>query len=192
MTDSNGDHEISNEDVALFREITRDVRPLKGDDRADTRSQRASSESITDVFSKPNLSEEHPPIVATDRNNPLLEMVQPEERLFYLRGELPNSTLKKFRRGDLCSTDELDLHGLNIAEAAAELTSFINLALDNGVRCFRLIHGKGTRSADQLPILKSMANMWLRDQENILAFCSARQQDGGAGALYVLLKRQSI
>ncbi|MBC8520073.1 MAG: Smr/MutS family protein [Gammaproteobacteria bacterium] len=192
MTDSDSDHKIESEDAALFREITRDVRPLNKDNRADTYSQRARSEHIKDSFSELSLSEEHSSIIATDKNDPLLEMVQPEERLFYLRGELPGSTLKKFKRGDLCSRDELDLHGLNSVEAARELASFIRFALHNGVRCFRLIHGKGTRSADKLPILKSMVNMWLRHHGSVLAFCSARQRDGGSGALYVLLKRPDI
>lgn len=85
---------------------------------------------------------------------------------------------------------EIDLHGLNSREATEALDEFLVEAVAHRVRCFHLIHGKGRRSADQLPVLKSLVNRWLRQRREVLAFCSARQRDGGTGALYVLLKRQ--
>ncbi|MDH5572217.1 MAG: Smr/MutS family endonuclease, partial [Gammaproteobacteria bacterium] len=56
------------------------------------------------------------------------------------------------------------------------------------IRCVRIIHGKGYGSVSQQPVLKQFVNYWLRQREDIMAFCSARQADGGTGAVYVLLK----
>ncbi len=187
MTDSKSDPAINSDDAALFREVTHDVRPLKNKNRVNTSLQRPPLKAKTDDSPQQKHS-----FFEIDRDDPLLEMVQSEESLFYLRGELPSSTLKQFRRGDLCSTAELDLHGLSSADAAIELDAFIKQGTRDGVRCFQLIHGKGNRSIDQLPILKSRVNQWLRRHESVLAFCSARQRDGGTGALYVLLKRRNI
>jgi DNA-nicking Smr family endonuclease len=53
----------------------------------------------------------------------------------------------------------------------------------------RIIHGKGLSSAGKLPVLKGKVDAWLRQMDAVLAFCSARRNDGGTGALYVLLKR---
>jgi DNA-nicking Smr family endonuclease len=58
-------------------------------------------------------------------------------------------------------------------------------------RCVRIIHGKGKSSEGKLPVLKGKVNSWLRQRDEVIAFCSARPSDGGTGAVYVLLKRSS-
>ena len=58
-----------------------------------------------------------------------------------------------------------------------------------GKRCVRIVHGKGLSSEGKLPVLKVKVNSWLRQKDDVLAFCSARPQDGGTGAVYVLLKK---
>ncbi len=172
---------VEEDDSTLFSKMTRGVRPLNKTDRADLSTQRLPPHTNNREDGDNNLA-------GYDSTIPL-EIVEPEEILFYLRNQLPHSTLRKFRRGELCSSMELDLHGLNSAEAATELQHFIDEAIRHEMRCFLLIHGKGRSSSSQLPILKSRVNQWLRQREEIIAFCSARQRDGGSGALYVLLKR---
>jgi DNA-nicking Smr family endonuclease len=54
--------------------------------------------------------------------------------------------------------------------------------------CVRIIHGKGLRSRHKGPVIKTKVNTWLRQRDDILAFCSARPVDGGTGAIYVLLR----
>ena len=58
----------------------------------------------------------------------------------------------------------------------------------NGVRCVRIVHGKGLRSKNRQPVLKSKVAHWLMQRDEILAFCQARPTEGGGGAVVVLLK----
>jgi DNA-nicking Smr family endonuclease len=81
------------------------------------------------------------------------------------------------------------LHGLTTEAARDELTAFIRNARQHGHRCVRIIHGKGLRSPDKRSVLKAKTDRWLRQKNDVLAFCSARPVDGGTGAVYVLLKR---
>ena len=83
---------------------------------------------------------------------------------------------------------ELDLHGMTVAEARPMLAEFIADSRQQRLRCVRIIHGKGFRSASAQPVLKGLVNNWLRQHDGVLAFCSARPADGGTGAVYVLLK----
>ena len=57
------------------------------------------------------------------------------------------------------------------------------------MRCVCIVHGKGLHSVDGKAVLKSAVNDWLRKIDDVLAFCSAKNSDGGVGALYVLLRR---
>jgi DNA-nicking Smr family endonuclease len=58
--------------------------------------------------------------------------------------------------------------------------------------CIRIIHGKGKRSRNNKgPVIKTKVNHWLRQRDDVLAFCSARPIDGGTGAIYVLLRRNT-
>ena len=99
------------------------------------------------------------------------------------------STLRKLRRGQFSVGGELDLHGLNASEAKSSLAEFIKDALSRGTRCVRVIHGKGLRSSNKGPVLKPLTAKWLSRHDDVLAFCNARPVDGGAGAVYVLLKK---
>jgi DNA-nicking Smr family endonuclease len=95
--------------------------------------------------------------------------------------------LRKLRRGQYRVQAELDLHGLTQAEAKVQLHEFLNTALQRNVRCLRIVHGKGLRSGTRGPVLRQLVNDMLRRTAQVLAFASARQIDGGTGALYVLL-----
>ncbi len=110
------------------------------------------------------------------------------EELRFLRGGLATDVLRKLRRGHWKIQRELDLHGLTVAEAAPVLTGFIAHCLADGVRCIRIIHGKGLGSKNGEPVLKRKVASWLARREEILAYCQARRTEGGAGAAVVLLK----
>jgi DNA-nicking Smr family endonuclease len=83
---------------------------------------------------------------------------------------------------------ELDLHGLTVSYAREMLLEFLRACRQRRVRCVQIVHGKG-KSSDRQPILKHKLNLWLRQWEDVLAFCSARPRDGGTGAVYVLLRQ---
>ena len=104
------------------------------------------------------------------------------EALSYLREGMARETLRKLRRGHWAIQDGIDLHGLNRDQAAAIMVDFLNQCVARGRRCVRIVHGKG------LGILKAKLGNWLPQREEILAFCQAPANEGGSGALLVLLK----
>lgn len=110
------------------------------------------------------------------------------EEIAFARPGITPSMMKKLRRGKYSIGDELDLHGLNVMEAKSILSAFIVDCQMLGHRCVRIIHGKGTRSGSGGPVLKPRVYRWLRRSDAILAYTTARQNDGGSGALYVLLR----
>ena len=114
--------------------------------------------------------------------------VETGEELVFLRNGLAPQTLKKLRRGHWVIQDELDLHGLTSVDARAMLAAFLHDCLRSGARSVRIVHGKGLRSKNRQPVLKTKVANWLMQRDEVLAFCQARQVDGGGGAVIVLLK----
>jgi len=110
------------------------------------------------------------------------------DELLFSRSGLQHKVLRKLRRGQYAIGAELDLHGCTVVEARNLLVAFLNSCRHEQIRCVRIIHGKGNRSLQRQPILKGKVNYWLQQRDEVLAFCSARPVDGGAGAIYVLLK----
>ncbi|HKA38721.1 MAG TPA: Smr/MutS family protein [Burkholderiales bacterium] len=110
------------------------------------------------------------------------------EELCHLRNGVGEQALRRLRRGHWVIQDELDLHGLTVEEARPLLGEFLNQCARRGLRCVRIIHGKGLRSRNREPVLKRRVAVWLIQREDVLAFCQARSADGGGGAVVVLLK----
>ena len=110
-----------------------------------------------------------------------------DETEFHRPG-LQRSVLRKLRRGHYAVTDELDLHGLTVAEANPRLAAFLDQARGERLACVRIVHGKGLRSPGNDPVLKPKVLGWLRQHDGVLAYTAARRTDGGSGALYVLLR----
>jgi len=116
------------------------------------------------------------------------EDMQPGDSLSYMQPGIQKQVFRKLKRGQYSIEAELDLHGLTREEAQQHLNQFIVEIRDRGIRCVRIIHGKGYGSSNQGPVIKPLVNQWLRKRDEILAFCSARPVDGGTGAVYVLIK----
>ncbi len=110
------------------------------------------------------------------------------DELLYLRPGLQHGVFRKLRRGQISVGAELDLHGMTVAVARQALHEFLRRCAGDGIRCVRIIHGKGYGSQQRRPILKNKLNHWLRQWDSVLAFCSTPPRDGGTGAVYVLLK----
>jgi DNA-nicking Smr family endonuclease len=100
--------------------------------------------------------------------------------------------LRRLRRGDFAWQAHLDLHGMTAERARAAVEAFLADAVRAMHRCVLIVHGRGLNSKDQTPVLKERLKVWLargRAAHVVLAFATARPCDGGAGALYVLLRR---
>ena len=100
--------------------------------------------------------------------------------------------LRRLRRGDYAWQHHLDLHGMTSDAAREAVDRLLAESANAGHRCVLIVHGRGHNSKDQTPVLKERLKGWLargRAARTVLAFTSARPYDGGAGALYVLLRR---
>ena len=106
----------------------------------------------------------------------------------FLRPGLSRQVLRKLRSGTWVIQRELDLHGLDRHEARDAVADFLAGCVKRGVRCVRVIHGKGLGSKNREPVLKTKVKHWLTQRDEVLAYCQARPVDGGSGALVVLLK----
>lgn len=134
-----------------------------------------------------------PAQVETDEPSAMLEMMEGPpidsgEELAWRGNGIQDSVFRRLRRGTYPREDELDLHGMRANEAKHAVAGFLTECRSRGHRCVRVIHGKGLRSAGSGPVLKQHLEGWLRRRDDVLAYCSARPNDGGTGAAYVLLR----
>jgi len=172
------------DDETAFRKAVSDVRPLPAraappappKPRAIARFTRAESGEVL----RESL---HGPIDPAQ--------LEAGEEIVFRRPGLREEVMKKLRRGQFAVEAEIDLHGLGRHAAHEALREFIGAAVARGLRCVRVIHGKGLRSGPSGPVLKHVVSHWLTRIENVVAFSSARPVDGGTGAVYVLLTRGS-
>jgi DNA-nicking Smr family endonuclease len=111
-----------------------------------------------------------------------------DETLSYYRPGVSQEVVRKLRRGAWIVQAQLDMHGMRREEAREALAEFIREAVKRGLRCLRVIHGKGLGSIGKEPVLKGKVRAWLVQKEEVIAFCQARPHDGGAGAVLVLLQ----
>ncbi len=118
---------------------------------------------------------------------PDTELIETGEELLFHRPRITRRILRQLRRGNFAIQDEIDLHGLTAAEAKPALRAFVVESSRAGLRCVRVVHGKGLGSGPKGPVLKTAVNRWLSRWGEVDAFCSAQPRDGGHGALYVLL-----
>ena len=111
------------------------------------------------------------------------------EALRFQRAFVGKRTMRKLSRGNFSVQAEVDLHGMTVPEAKAQLRDFVNDSVYRGFTCVRVVHGKGLGSGNSGPVLKGKVNNWLRRWNEVLAFVSTRQVHGGTGAVYVLLRK---
>lgn len=174
------DHD-EDDDTGLFRQAVGKVRPVRHD------------RVVPDTPKPPPRARQ----LEADERRVLEDMlsedfsaaeIQAGDALEFCRPGVQKRVFRKLRRGEYRMAAELDLHGMNISAAREALGGFLREAREHDERCVRIIHGKGLGSRERGPVIKSLVNSWLRQRSEVLAFCSARAEDGGTGAVYVLLK----
>lgn len=173
---------ISPEDAALFRDAVAKVSRLSDSNRISPASNPPSPEPR---FSQADEREVLDQLLELPAEPSLLES---GDELEYRHDGVQLSVMRKLRRGQYARQAELDLHGLTAAQAKVEVVAFLKHCQTHSLRCVRIIHGKGLRSPRPGPVLKQKLAGWLRQRQEVLAYCSARQVDGGTGAVYVLLR----
>ena len=175
-------HEIDEDEAELFRASVGEVKPLthvRVEQRPEPPAPRAR-------FRRQDEAEV---LRASLEDAPGIE-VEPDEQMFYARAGVQHNITRKLRRGQYAVQRVLDLHGLTVEAARQATAQFISDCIGADIRCVRIIHGKGLRSPDATPAIKSRIGGWLARSNAVLAYASARPADGGAGALYVLLRKR--
>ncbi|MDH5632976.1 MAG: Smr/MutS family endonuclease [Gammaproteobacteria bacterium] len=169
-------------DNKLFRDAIKGITPLK-QDRIEPHREKPkpvpASRDADDRDVMDSLLSDH-----------VIEDVDTGDELLFKRAGIQTTVMRKLRRGQYAIEAELDLHRRTVDQARDLLAAFIQRAQLDGKRCVRIVHGKGYGSANKLPVLKNMVNSWLQQRNEVLAFSSATPQDGGTGAVYVLLSRK--
>ena len=181
-TDNNS---ISNEELQSFLDEVSDVRPLVSEKRFEEDKKKPSPKPIHN----PHYSETEQPSDSNTLSDPVdLRDAVVDDILFFARSGIQQKLQKKLRRGELPVEEELDLHGYTVNEAKTAILDFLHECKRQHIRYIRIIHGKGYRSDQKIPVLKTHVAYWLPQHSDVLAFSSAQSRDGGTGALYVLLK----
>jgi DNA-nicking Smr family endonuclease len=114
-------------------------------------------------------------------------LLDTDEGLAYCRPGVGADVLARLRRGQWSLQRQIDLHGLTRDQAREALAGFLRQAVRDGVRCVRVVHGKGNGSPGRESVLKAKVRTWLVQRGEVIAFAPARPADGGNGALLVLL-----
>jgi len=174
---------VTEEDLQLFRDAVGEVRSV-ADDRVPDANPRSKP-----PIARSAIRDDRSVMASLLDELSDADFLETGEHLAYAQPGVQKSVLKKLRSGRYAIQSEIDLHGLRVAEAKLELASFLVEAQARRHLCVRIIHGKGLSNSDSPPRLKPAVNQWLQRNRQVLAFCSARIQDGGTGAVYVLLKR---
>lgn len=170
------------EDSRLFRESVGEVRPVLCDRVTPARRPVSTRPRFRELDEAEVLRD-----LLSDEFDPL--DVETGEDLLFVRPGIQQRTLRKLRRGVFVVGAELDLHGMTVSIARREVAEFLRECKRRRVQCARIVHGKGRGSRHRGPVLKRKIGNWLHQRDEVLAYCSARDCDGGTGAIYVLLKR---
>ena len=176
------DPAVTDDDNEAFRKAMSDAKPLKADKRV----------PATKPKPKPRAR-----FRRADENAVLQESLEDDidtlehesgGALRFHRQHVGRRTMRKLTRGGFSVQDEIDLHGMTLAEAKPRLRDFIQYSADQDRLCVRVVHGKGYRSRNGEPVLKKKMAGWLQQRDEILGYCQAPQADGGSGAVLILLK----
>lgn len=167
----------------LFAEQVGPVKRLKASDRVEHRLPRVKPEPLSQqADAKAVLTESLSDEFDVDT------LLDTDDTLAFRRPEIGRDVLRKLRRGVWSLQGQVDLHGLRTEEARDTLGHFLKEAQTRGWRCVRVVHGKGLGSPGRVPVIKDKVKRWLAQSEKVLAFVQARGDEGGAGALIVLLQ----
>ena len=186
------DDDLSPEDKALFRDSVKDTVPL-GAKRPISAPEKKTHKEEAPTAKAPRKKPQIPKLENLE-DFPLSDFspqpVTGDQALEFIGSGISHKDMKRLKSGEFHVDGALDLHGSTAEEARHQFLAFLEKAQSQGWRCVRIVHGKG-KHGTEMPILKNLVNTWLRQLPSIIAFTSAPSRDGGTGAVYVLISRQS-
>ena len=181
---------LSDEDKRLFHAHMNGVTPLTNTSK---HSEKKTSKHASPIKShvRTSTKPKHMPLKKLEiyLSSAYQNIVYADTQLSFNRGELANSRFRELKNGFIPYQGRLDLHGKRSEEAQDTLLTFLAEQINQDHRCLLIIHGKGGLDTETPPVLKNLINHWLKQIPEVLAFHSALPRHGGAGAVYVFLKK---
>ena len=172
----------ANSDASLFKAEIKNARPLNIDVPF---TEKTYPKPIAKQFIRDEKQALRDSL--SDDYYPAHELESGEELLYLRTGQSP-SILSKLRRGFWVVQAQIDLHGLISDEAREYVAEFLSSCKKKNIRCVRIVHGKGLGSRNREPVLKHKLRNWLIQKDEVIAYAQAKPEDGGSGAVIVLLK----
>ena len=169
-------------DLSLFQTAVKNARPLNVDV---PHTEKTYPKHIAKQFMRDEKQALKDSL--SDDFYPAHELESGEELLYLRTGQSPD-VLSKLRRGFWVVQAQIDLHGLISDEAREYVAEFLSSCKKRNIRCVRIVHGKGLGSPNREPILKHKLRNWLMQKDEVIAYAQAKPEDGGSGAVIVLLK----
>jgi DNA-nicking Smr family endonuclease len=171
---------VSEEDRNLFAQAIGAVRPIKQRVVENDRP-KPPPEPVQSMLDEARVSGE---LIDSHIDPALIEV---GEELSYLKDGHSPLLLRKLKRGQFSVADEIDLHQMTAPVAREAIAQFLAESKRERRLCVKIIHGKGLRSRNEGPVLKRLVDSLLRRRADVLAFASAKANQGGTGAVIVLL-----
>jgi DNA-nicking Smr family endonuclease len=176
------------EEANVFHSATQGIKPMAESDRYVPPMARIP---VRGAPAKPRTVEEDNAAVLRESLSDQFDvegLLDDDPTISYSAPGVGPDVARKLRKRRWPVQDELDLHDMNRETARDQVGDFLRRAMKRGLRCVRVIHGKGYGSAGGEPVLRPMVHSWLVQKDEVVAFCVANKGDGGHGALIVLLK----
>lgn len=173
------------EDLDLFKKALQGVQPLQGANVAPVEKRRqfkldAQTLAKRAAAEGPRETE----MAELSDTQAVLNPVGSQSKLSYRIATLQHRVFEDLKAGNLRWFEAVDLHGCTVEEARSAVLQIIQMAKDENQNVIKIVHGKGPEA-----VLKTYVNGWLRQHRDVLAFVSAPENQGGTGAVLVLLKR---
>ncbi len=173
------------EEEKLFAEEMSGVKPLESEHRV------ALKKSVADA--KALAARRESAVASRARGNFLAEsevtMLDAYYLLEYQREGVQHGVFRKLKQGKYAIEARLDLHKMTVDQARQQVFDFVREAMAMDLRTIMIVHGRGHHNKSGTSVLKSYINHWLPQIAEVQAYCSAQPQHGGAGAVYLMLKK---
>jgi DNA-nicking Smr family endonuclease len=180
---------MQDDDFSLFKSEVKGVKPIRHD-RADTGKAKVDRKQLNNLRQAATVRSNATTVDGL--SDQFVIDVGPEDDLHWARDGVQESQMRKLKLGQIGFEGSLDLHGMTVEKARETLWAFLAEAVRFEVRCVRVTHGKAVRLDGKKPMIKSHVNTWLRQHAQVLGFTSCQPRHGGAGAVYVMLKRTML
>ena len=174
-----------NDDDRLFAEEMVGVKPLEIERRVVIRKDDGGAGNIAARRAAATAQSNARNFLSTSE----IELLDPYYVLEFKREGVQNGVFRRLKQGKYAIEARLDLHKMTVEQARLQVFEFIREAMKADLRTIMIVHGRGHHSESTGAVLKSYVNRWLPEMEEVQGFCSAQPQHGGAGAVYIMLRK---